>query len=150
MIDKKFIFINEVGLRDGLQSIPKYVTIDKRLKIVESLIEAGLKQIQVCSFVNPKKIPQMADVERFVNTLPKYNDVLYSAFILNQRGLGRAFDCGITKVETSISLSETYSQKNMGTSIDGAKDELKTIISNAFDLKMGIRAGLQCLSLIHI
>ena len=53
MIDKKFIFINEVGLRDGLQSIPKYVTIDKRLKIVELLIEAGLKHIQVCSFVNP-------------------------------------------------------------------------------------------------
>ena len=67
MIDKKFIFINEVGLRDGLQSIPKYVTIDKRLKIVELLIEAGLKHIQVCSFVNPRKIPQMADVERFVN-----------------------------------------------------------------------------------
>ena len=75
----------------------------------------------------------MADVERFVNTLPKYNDVIFSASILNQRGLDRAFDCGITKVETSISLSETYSQKNMGTSIDGAKDELKTIISNAFD-----------------
>ena len=56
MIDKKFIFINELGLRDGLQSITKYVMIDKRLKIVESLIEAGLKQIQVCSFVNPKKI----------------------------------------------------------------------------------------------
>ena len=144
MIDKKFIFINEVGLRDGLQSIPKYVTIDKRLKIVGLLIEAGLKHIQVCSFVNPRKIPQMADVERFARKLPKYNNVRYSAFILNQKGLDRAFDCGLTRVETSISLSETYSQKNMGRSIDVAKDELRTIISNAFDLKIGIRAGLQC------
>ena len=81
MIDKKFIFINEVGLRDGLQSIPKYVTIDKRLKIVELLIEAGLKHIQVCSFVNPKKIPQMADVERFARKLPKYNNVIYLSLI---------------------------------------------------------------------
>ncbi len=57
MKDDNFILINEVGLRDGLQGVSQEVTIEQRLKIIDILIESGLKNIQVCSFVNPKKIP---------------------------------------------------------------------------------------------
>ena len=144
MKDDNFILINEVGLRDGLQGVSQEVTIEQRLKIIDILIESGLKNIQVCSFVNPKKIPQMNNVEELVKKLPKKNDVSFSAFILNQYGLERALKSGIKKVETSISLSESYSQKNVGISVAKAQENLHPIVSEAIDAKVEIRAGLQC------
>ena len=111
MIDENFILINEVGLRDGLQGVTQKVAIEQRIKIIDILIESGLRAIQVCSFVNPKIIPQMNNAEELVKKLPKKRNISYSAFILNQYGLKRAFNSGIKKIETSISVSETYSQK---------------------------------------
>ena len=92
MKNDNFILINEVGLRDGLQGVSQEVTIEQRLKIIDILIESGLKNIQVCSFVNPKKIPQMNNVEELVKKLPKKNDVSFSAFILNQYGLIKNYE----------------------------------------------------------
>ena len=144
MKNDNFILINEVGLRDGLQGVAQEVTIEQRIKIIDLLIESGIKNIQVCSFVNPKKIPQMNNTEELVKKLPKKSDVSFSAFILNQYGLQRAFNSGIKKVETSIAVSETYSQKNMGISIIEAQENLHSIVSEAINAKMEIRAGLQC------
>ena len=144
MKNDNFILINEVGLRDGLQGVAQEVTIEQRIKIIDLLIESGIKNIQVCSFVNPEKIPQMNNAEELVKKLPKRSDVSFSAFILNQYGLERALNSGIKKVETSISLSETYSQKNVGISIAEAQDSLHSIVSEAINAKIKIRAGLQC------
>ena len=144
MKNDNFILINEVGLRDGLQGVAQEVTIEQRIKIIDLLIKSGIKNIQVCSFVNPEKIPQMNNAEELVKKLPKRSDVSFSAFILNQYGLERALNSGIKKVETSISLSETYSQKNVGISIAEAQDNLHSIVSEAINAKIKIRAGLQC------
>ena len=144
MKNDNFILLNEVGLRDGLQGVAQEVTIEQRIKIIDLLIESGIKNIQVCSFVNPEKIPQMNNAEELVKKLPKRSDVSFSAFILNQYGLERALNSGIKKVETSISLSETYSQKNVGISIAEAQDSLHSIVSEAINAKIKIRAGLQC------
>ena len=144
MKNDNFILINEVGLRDGLQGVAQEVTIEQRIKIIDLLIESGIKNIQVCSFVNPEKIPQMNNAEELVKKLPKRSDVSFSAFILNQYGLERALNSGIKKIETSISLSETYSQKNVGISIAEAQDSLYSIVSEAINAKIKIRAGLQC------
>ena len=144
MKNDNFILINEVGLRDGLQGVAQEVTIEQRIKIIDLLIKSGIKNIQVCSFVNPEKIPQMNNAEELVKKLPKRSDVSFSAFILNQYGLERALNSGIKKIETSISLSETYSQKNVGISIAEAQDSLHSIVSEAINTKIKIRAGLQC------
>ena len=144
MKNDNFILINEVGLRDGLQGVAQEVTIEQRIKIIDLLIKSGIKNIQVCSFVNPEKIPQMNNAEELVKKLPKRSDFSFSAFILNQYGLERALNSGIKKVETSISLSETYSQKNVGISIAEAQDNLHSIVSEAINTKIKIRAGLQC------
>jgi len=144
MKNDNFILINEVGLRDGLQGVSEEVTIEQRIKIIDLLIKSGIKNIQVCSFVNPEKIPQMNNAEELVKKLPKRSDVSFSAFILNQYGLERALNSGIKKVETSISLSETYSQKNVGISTAEAQDNLNSIVSEVINTKIKIRAGLQC------
>ena len=89
------ITINEVGLRDGLQGVVQTVTTEQRINIITLLIEAGLRFIQVCSFVSPKKIPQMSNAEQLVKQLPQKDGMKYSSFVLNQIGLERAHSVGI-------------------------------------------------------
>lgn len=136
--------IMEVGLRDGLQIIKKDISIDYKLSIIESLIESGIRNIQVTSFVNPKRVPSMADAEELVKLLPIVKGVQFSGLVFNQIGVERAIRAGLTKVETSISISEAYSYNNLGMSIPESIDNLKKIVSTADKNKMQLRAGLQC------
>lgn len=136
--------IMEVGLRDGLQIIKKDISIDYKLSIIKSLIESGVRNIQVTSFVNPKRVPSMADAEELVKSLPIVKGVQFSGLVFNQIGVERAIRAGLTKIETSISISETYSYNNLGMSISESIDNLKKIVSTADKNKMQLRAGLQC------
>ena len=136
--------IMEVGLRDGLQIIKNDISIDYKLSIIESLIESGIRNIQVTSFVNPKRVPSMADAEELVKLLPIVKGVQFSGLVFNQIGVERAIRAGLTKIETSISISETYSYNNLGMSIPESIDNLKKIVSTADKNKMQLRAGLQC------
>ena len=79
--------IMEVGLRDGLQNVNKNLSIEDRLFIINGLISAGIKNIQVTSFVNPKIVPQMAQAEDLVNQIPKIKNIEFSALAFNQKGM---------------------------------------------------------------
>lgn len=103
--------IMEVGLRDGLQNIRGDLSIEDRLFIIEGLIEAGITNIQIASFVNPKKVPQMAFAEDLASRIDRTKGVELSGLVFNQKGVERALNCGLNKIETSISISERYSQK---------------------------------------
>ena len=141
---KKTIFLTEVGLRDGLQNVDTILPVRDKLYIIEGLIKAGFKQIQITSFVNKALIPQMADAEELISRLPRYNDIIYSGLVLNQKGLDRAILTGIDQVDLSISSSETYSQKNTRMGIYEAMNCLKTMVERAKESKLKVRAGLQC------
>ena len=136
--------IMEVGLRDGLQNIIGNLSIADRLSIIHGLIEAGIKNIQIASFVNPKQVPQMAQAEALVNRLDKIKGIEFSGLVFNQKGVERAMDCGLTKIETSVSISERYSQKNLGMGVSRSIKNLKDIVGMARKNSMNIRAGLQC------
>jgi len=136
--------ILEVGLRDGLQNVKENLSIKDRLFIIEGLIEAGLSKIQVASFVDPKRVPQMAFAEDLVKRLNKKNGVEYSGLVFNVRGVERALNCKLNKVETSISINERYSNKNLGMSVSESMINLKAIIELARKNSMKIRAGIQC------
>ena len=136
--------IMEVGLRDGLQMIEKDISIKYKLSIINGLIESGIRNIQVASFVNPKRVPSMADADELVKLLPIEKGVQFSGLIFNQMGVERAIRSGLQKIETSISISETYSYNNLGMSISESIDNLKKIVSIADKNKMQLRAGLQC------
>ena len=136
--------ILEVGLRDGLQNVKENLSIKDRLFIIEGLIEAGVSKIQVASFVDPKRVPQMAFAEDLVKRLNKKNGVEYSGLVFNVRGVERALNCKLNKVETSISINEIYSNKNLGMSVSESMINLKAIIESARKKSMKIRAGIQC------
>ena len=136
--------ILEVGLRDGLQNVKENLSIKDRLFIIEGLVEAGVSKIQVASFVDPKRVPQMAFAEDLVKRLNKKNGVEYSGLVFNVRGVERALNCKLNKVETSISINEIYSNKNLGMSVSESMINLKAIIELARKNSMKIRAGIQC------
>ena len=134
----------EVGLRDGFQFESKVAPTEFKLEIISELVQAGLKQIQVISFVNSKRVPQMADAEELIRRLPKQDGVIYSGLVLNTKGLERACRAGLESVEISISASDTHSRKNTGMSLNEAILQGKEMIRRAKECNMHITAGVQC------
>lgn len=138
------ITIEEQGLRDGLQTLPIKVDIATKLKWIAVLIEAGIKRIQVTSFVNPTLVPQMADAAELVQQLPKRDDVIFSALVLNVKGVQRAIETGIKHLSISLSASNTHSLKNANKTIAQAKEEFKEMVALALQHNIKIRGGIQC------
>ena len=134
----------EVGPRDGFQFESRTIPTNIKLEVIENLVLAGLKHIQVTSFVNPSRVPQMADAEELVKRLPKTDGVEYSALVLNSRGVERACRSGIKHVEISISASDTHSRKNTGMTLSQAQSARGEMIRLAKQGNMTIRAGIQC------
>jgi len=134
----------EVGLRDGFQFESKVAPTELKLEIISELVQAGLKQIQVISFVNSKRVPQMADAEELIRRLPKQDGLIYSGLVLNTKGLERACRAGLEAVEISISASDTHSRKNTGMSLNEAILQGKEMLRRAKECNMHITAGVQC------
>lgn len=130
----------EVGPRDGLQSEPKILPTDVKRDFIIKTMDAGIKQIEVTSFVHPKKVPQMADAEKLVESLPDRDDVSYIGLIMNQRGFERARDCGIDEVGMVIVSTDTYNMKNQNVVTQESIDNWLTIASDA--KSAGIRTNV--------
>jgi hydroxymethylglutaryl-CoA lyase len=105
----KRIRINEEGPREGFQIEKGPISTARKIELIDSLSETGLKQIQTVSFVNPKAVPTMADAVEVVNGFKRKPGVRYTALWLNDKGLERAIATG--KLDISGSLSLTASEK---------------------------------------
>jgi hydroxymethylglutaryl-CoA lyase len=92
----------EVGPWDGFQSEAKIIPTDLKIEIISCLVNAGIKRIQVTSFVHPQVVPQMADAEALLQRLPKNKEVTYSGLDLNSMGVERAHSAGLNHIEISI------------------------------------------------
>ena len=140
----KKVTLIEVGPRDGFQFEKKIIPANLKVEIISGLVDAGLKDIQVTSFVHPDVVPQMADAEDLLKRLPKKRDVRFSALVLNEKGVERAHLSGLKHIEISISASDTHSRKNAGMPFEKAMETGKEMIRLAQEYKMEIRAGIQC------
>lgn len=108
------IEIVEVGPRDGLQSEPGLMSTANKIEFVNRLIAAGVRRLEVTSFVNPKRVPQMADAEAVLAGLKKRPDVRYIGLVLNQRGFERAIAAGCNEVGMAVVASDTFNRRNQG------------------------------------
>ena len=134
------VSILEVGPRDGLQSEPEILPTEIKKEFITRTINAGIKNIEVTSFVHPKKVPQMADAEKLVESLPDRDDVTYIGLIMNQRGFERARDCGIDEVGMVIVSTDTYNIKNQNVVTQQSIDNWLDIASSA--KSAGIRTSV--------
>ena len=138
------ITLIEVGPRDGFQFESKIIPTPLKVEIISGLVAAGLKQIQVTSFVHPQRVPQMADAESLLRALPVWENVELSGLVLNRQGLERAHRAGLRQVEISISASDTHSRKNTGMQLDEALQLGQEMVALARKYGMHVRAGIQC------
>ncbi len=127
------ITIVEVGPRDGLQSEPEILPTDAKVRFVELAIEAGIRRLEVASFVHPKRVPQMADAEALLDKLPDRDDVSYIGLIMNERGLERALATRVDEIGMVVVASDTYNRKNQGVGTDESVAAWHAIAKRAKD-----------------
>ncbi len=134
------ISIIEVGPRDGLQSEPEILPTETKIEFVRRAIDAGIRRIEVTSFVHPKRVPQMADAEEVIRGLPQRDDVIYIGLVLNRRGFDRARDVNIDEIGMAVVASDTYNLKNQGVP---TTESIKTWLDISKDARAaGIRANV--------
>ena len=112
------IEIVEVGPRDGLQSEPDVLPTAEKLELIQRLADAGLRRIEVASFVNPKRVPQMADAEAVLAGLPKDPAMQYVGLVLNRKGFDRAQAAGCTEIGMVTAATDSFAERNQGASIE--------------------------------
>ena len=135
------IEIVEVGPRDGLQSESQVLPTATKLEFIGRLVDSGLRRIEVASFVNPKRVPQMADAEAVLAALaPRASQAQFIGLVLNRKGYERAQAALCPEVGMAIAASESFSQRNQGSSIDEAVDAWREIAETAHSA--GIRAQI--------
>jgi len=141
------VIIHEVGLRDGLQMESEPVPTITKEHWIDQLIEAGVDIIQLGSFVNPGKVPQMADTddlfEIYNSPGKKQGNTLFSCLVLNEKGLERAMLCGAEMICMGFSASQTHSLKNTGMATEEAAARIINMAKRAIDAGKTVQASIQ-------
>jgi hydroxymethylglutaryl-CoA lyase len=136
------VSIYEVSPRDGLQNERATVPLRGKVRLIEALVAAGLKRVEVTSFVSPKWIPQLADADELAETLEehhKHPGVVYSALCPNPKGLERAMHGKIEEIAVFISASETHNRKNVHKSVAQTLSAFEETVIPAREAGMRVR-----------
>jgi hydroxymethylglutaryl-CoA lyase len=112
------VTIYEVGARDGLQNEAALVPVEVKVEFVHRLAAAGLRVLEVTSFVHPEWVPQLADADDVLRRLDRAEGVDYPVLVPNERGLDRALEAGVTHVAIFASATETFAKRNLNRSLD--------------------------------
>jgi hydroxymethylglutaryl-CoA lyase len=138
------IYLEEQAPRDGFQVEATQIPTEFKIKWIEDAVRAGVKRVQMSSFVHPKLVPQMADAEAVCLGVHKQEGVIYSGLVLNVKGVERAIKSGLNHVAISISASDTHSRKNANKSLDKALIEFSEMARVAKEAGLTVRGGIQC------
>ena len=114
------VTIVDVAPRDGLQTLPSAWPVADRVKLCLDLAAAGVRRVEAVSFVNPARVPQMADAEEVLTAVRPATGVALAGLALNARGLQRALATGLDEIRMVVVASETFSQRNQGIGTDQA------------------------------
>lgn len=134
------VSVYEVSPRDGLQNESRILSLDDKRTLVAALVAAGLRQIEVTSFVSPRWVPQLADAGELVKSLSAPPGVTFSALCPNATGLERAKAAGLKEIAIFLSASESHNQKNTNKSIQRSLEVFEELIPVARDAGMRVRA----------
>lgn len=141
------IQIVEVGPRDGWQNLKQMLTFEQKTDLIDRMIQSGVKEMEVTSFVSPKAIPQMADAAQLAAwALEKYPDVKFWALAPNFRGVENAYNAGIRHVSYVISVSESHNKANVRRTHEESFAELQRIREAypELDISVGMATALGC------
>ncbi len=134
------VTIVEVAARDGLQSDPTILPTAGKVELIERAVAAGIRRIETVSFVNPKRVPQMADADEVMAALPRDNGASYIGLVLNERGFDRAVEAAVDEVNVVVVATDTFARKNQGTDTEGLIGVWSSIAARARDA--GLRTSV--------
>jgi hydroxymethylglutaryl-CoA lyase/(R)-citramalyl-CoA lyase len=125
------ITICDVGPRDGLQNEPTSLAPAVRAELCDRLARAGLARIEAASFVNPKRVPQMAGAEEVMERLERRPGVIYAGLVLNEQGYERALASGVDELHYAFPATDTFCERNQGMSVEAAVEVAARLIDRA-------------------
>ncbi len=134
------VSIYEVSPRDGLQNEALPIPLEGKKQLITALIEAGLKRIELTSFVSPRWVPQLADAEELAREFQAPSGVTLSALCPNAKGFERAHAAGLKEIAVFMSASETHNKKNTNKSIAESLDTFREVVPPALAAQMRVRA----------
>ena len=128
------IRIYEVGPRDGLQNEAASIPTAVKVRLIELLVAAGLRDIEATSFVSPRTIPQLADADALLAALPAPPGVRFPVLVPNLRGLARAEAAGAQAIAVFTAASDAFTQANIGMSVDESIATFAPVLARAGEL----------------
>jgi len=134
------VTIYEVGPRDGLQNERDILAPDVRAELVRRLVVAGVTAMEVASFVDPRRVPQMAGAEEIVASLERAQGVVYAGLALNERGFDRLVEAGLDEVRFAFGVTESFNQRNQGAAVDDSLEAAAGIVARGRE--RGIRTAV--------
>jgi hydroxymethylglutaryl-CoA lyase len=138
MANPRNIAIVEVGPRDGLQNEAASVPTEVKIEFIRRAVDAGIRRIEVASFVSPRRVPQMADAEAILKALPRRDDVTYVGLVLNRAGFDRAAAAGCREIGMVVFTTDEFNRRNQGVTSAESVRNWREIAAVARDA--GIRA----------
>jgi hydroxymethylglutaryl-CoA lyase len=132
--DVDHVRIYEVGPRDGLQNEATPISTATKLRFIELLADAGLREIEATSFVAPKAIPQLADADDLLPALPRRPGIRYPVLVPNLRGLERAEAAGADSIAVFTAASDAFTQRNIGMTIEQSLEAFAPVLARAGEL----------------
>jgi hydroxymethylglutaryl-CoA lyase len=136
----RHVRIYEVGPRDGLQNEPTPIPIEAKIRYVELLVAAGLREIEATSFVSPRAIPQLADADELLPALPEVTGVRYPVLVPNLRGMARAEAAGADALAVFTATTDAFTEHNIGLSVADSLDAFAPVLERAGELGWWRRA----------
>lgn len=138
------VSIYEVGPRDGLQNESQILPTDRKLEMIEGVVDAGVRRVEITSFVNPRWIPALADHMDVASRVKRREGVRHSALVPNMRGLDGASRAGLEEVAVFMAASETHNRKNINKSTDAALETYRAVVHEALGRGMRVRGYVSC------
>lgn len=136
------ISICEVGPRDGLQNEKVQPSVAMKIELIEMAVAAGLRSIEIGSFVSVKAVPSMADTDEVARGIVRHEGVEYRALVANLAGLKRSLDAGIRKVKLTVSASETHSLRNLGRSPEKVMQDFAECVAFAREHEIAVAGAI--------
>jgi isopropylmalate/homocitrate/citramalate synthase len=125
------VTLYDVGPRDGLQNEPEILDVETRAELVRRLVATGLPGIEVASFVDPRRVPQMANAEEVVAAVGDAPGVTRAGLALNDRGYERLVATGLDEVRFAFGVTESFNRRNQGASVDESLTAATRVVSRA-------------------
>ena len=134
------VTVYEVGPRDGLQNESAIIPVETKAEFIRRLVGAGLRTVEVTSFVRPEWVPQLADAEELLTKLPDAPGVRFPVLVPNPRGLSRALAAGVGTIAIFGSATETFAQRNLNRSVDESLAMFAPVVQEARAADVVVRA----------